>query len=142
MEASKEIVSAVHEILKNMAQAYLDKDLEGMMQLYVPDPDLVAIGAGRDEWVKGLGELKIGYNRDMTQADKIEVDFEDVTVSSSGNVAWVSARMAMDVNVENNELTIFGRLSMVLEKREDKWLIAHLHFSVPDEQEEGKSYPV
>lgn len=112
------------------------------MQLYVPDPDLVAIGAGRDEWVKGLGELKIGYNRDMTQADKIEVDFEDVTVSSSGNVAWVSARMAMDVNVENNELTIFGRLSMVLEKREDKWLIAHLHFSVPDEQEEGKSYPV
>ena len=25
MEASKEIVSAVHEILKNMAQAYLDK---------------------------------------------------------------------------------------------------------------------
>ena len=142
MEASKEIVSAVHEILKNMAQAYLDKDLEGMMQLYVPDPDLVAIGAGRDEWVKGLGELKIGYNRDMTQADKIEVDFEDVTVSSSGNVAWVSARMAMDVNVENNEITIFGRLSMVLEKREDKWLIAHLHFSVPDEQEEGKSYPV
>ena len=113
MEASKEIVSAVHEILKNMAQAYLDKDLEGMMQLYVPDPDLVAIGAGRDEWVKGLGELKIGYNRDMTQADKIEVDFEDVTVSSSGNVAWVSARMAMDVNVENNEITIFGRLSKI-----------------------------
>ncbi|MGV8143036.1 MAG: nuclear transport factor 2 family protein [Methanothermobacter sp.] len=142
MEASKEIVSAVHEILKNMAQAYLDKDLKGMMQLYVPDPDLVVIGAGRDEWVKGPGELKIGYNRDMTQADKIEVDFEDVTVSSSGNVAWVSARMAMDVNVENNEITIFGRLSMVLEKREDKWLIAHLHFSVPDEQEEGKSYPV
>jgi len=142
MEASKEIVSAAHEILKNMAQAYLDKDLEGMMQLYVPDPDLVAIGAGRDEWVNGPEELRNGYNRDMNQADKIEVDFEDVTVSSSGNVAWVSARLAMDVQVEGNEITIFGRLSLVLEERGDKWLISHLHFSVPDEQEEGESYPV
>ena len=142
MEASKEIANAAHEILKQIVQAYFDKDLEGMMKLYMPDPDLVAIGAGRDEWVKGSEELKNGLNRDMTQADKIEIDFEDITVSSSGNVAWVSARMAMDVLVENKEITLFGRLSLVLEERDNKWLIAHLHFSVPDEQEEGKSYPV
>ena len=56
------------------------------MQLYVQDPDLVAIGAGRDEWVKGFEDLKKGYKRDMDQADRIQVDFEDITVSSSGNV--------------------------------------------------------
>lgn len=142
MEASKEIVSAAHDIFKKISQTYRDKDLDGMMKLYVQDPDLVAIGAGRDEWVKGPEELKDGLKRDMSQAEKIKVDFEDITVSSSGNVAWVSARMAMDVLVEDKDITMFGRLSLVLIEQEDKWLITHLHFSVPDEQEEGKSYPV
>ncbi len=142
MEASQEIVDSVHEILKKISQAYFDKDLEGMMQLYVQDPDLVAIGADRDEWVKGSEDLRNGFNRDMTQAEEIKVDFEDVTVSSSGNVAWASGHMAMEVMVDDKEIIMFGRLSLVLEQRDNKWLIAHLHFSVPDEQEEGKSYPV
>lgn len=142
MEASEDTIQAVHEILKNIAQAYYDKDLDGMMQLYTQDPDLVAIGAGRDEWIKGPKDLRDGYKRDMEQANEIKADFEDITISSSGNVAWTSARMAMNVQVEGQEVTMFGRLSLVLEKRDDKWLIAHLHFSMPNEQEEGKSYLV
>lgn len=142
MEASKETVNSVHQILKKIAQAYFDKDVESMMQLYVQDPDLVAIGAGRDEWVKGPEDLRNGFNRDMTQAEEIKVDFEDVTVSSSGNVAWASAHMAMNVMVDHEELTMFGRLSLVFEQRDSKWLITHLHFSVPNEQKEGRSYPV
>lgn len=108
----------------------------------MPDPDLVAMGAGKDEWANGPEELKNGFRRDMTQAEDINVDFEDVTVSSSGNVAWASARMALSVRVEEQEIMLFGRLSVVLEERENKWLFTHLHFSVPSEQEEGKSYPV
>lgn len=142
MGASKEIVDSVHNLLREYSQTYVNKDLEGMMKLFVHEPDFVGIGAGRDEWAKGPEELKDGLKRDMTQAEKIRVDFEDITVSSSGDVAGVSARMAMDVLVEDKEITMFGRLSLVLIEQEKKWLITHLHFSVPDEQEEGKSYPV
>jgi len=142
MEASKETVKVVHEILKQYAHAYADKDMEIMMKLFSQDPDLVAIGAGRDEWVKGPEELKKGFQRDMAQADDMKVDFEDVTVSSSGNVAWASAQMNLNVKVEGQEITMPGRVSFVFEERNNNWLINHLHFSVPDEQEEGKSYPV
>ncbi len=142
MEASKDIVTKVHEVLKQYAQAYADKDMEIMMKLFSQDPDLVAIGAGRDEWVKGPEELKKGFQRDMAQADDMKVDFEDVTVSSSGNVAWASAQMNLNVKVEGQEITMPGRVSFVFEERNNNWLINHLHFSVPDEQEEGKSYPV
>lgn len=45
----------MHQILKKIDQAYFDKDVEGMMKLYVQDPDLVAIGAGR----AGLKDRKI-----------------------------------------------------------------------------------
>lgn len=142
MEASKDTVKVVHEILKQYAQAYADKDMERMIKLFSPDPDLVAIGAGRDEWVKGPEELKKGFQRDMTQADDVKVDFENVIVSSSGNVAWASAQMNLNVKVEGQEITMPGRVSFVFEERNNNWLINHLHFSVPDEQEEGKSYPV
>ncbi len=142
MEASKETVNAIHGILKNYIQAYANKDLEGIMKLFVKDPDLVAIGAGRDEWVKGSENLKKGFHRDMSQADEINMDFEDITVSSSGNVAWLSAHMSMNVKVGKEDITMFGRLSLVFEERNHEWLISHLHFSVPDEQEDGQSYPV
>lgn len=142
MNANPETIKSVHEMLRNYSQAYYDKNLEGMMQLFAPDTDLVAIGSGRDEWVKGPEELKNGFKRDMLQAENIKADFEDVTISSSGNVAWASARMAMSASVDGKETTIFGRLSIVLEKRENKWLFTHLHFSVPSEdQKEGKSFP-
>ncbi|MCE5214129.1 MAG: nuclear transport factor 2 family protein [Methanobacterium sp.] len=142
MEATKDIKNAIHGILKKYVQAYADKDPESIMHLFVEDPDLVAIGAGRDEWVKGPEGLKKGFHRDMTQADEIQVDFEDITVSSSGNVAWASAHMSMYAKVGKDDITMFGRLSMVFEERNHEWLITHLHFSVPDEQGEGQSYPV
>ncbi len=142
MEASKDIEKTVQEILKQYAQAYADKDMESIIKLFTQDPDLVAIGAGRDEWVTGSEELKKGFQRDMTQADDIKVDFEDVAVSSSGNVAWASAQMILKVKVEGQEITMPGRVSFVFEERNNNWFINHLHFSVPDEQEEGKSYPV
>lgn len=142
MEASKKITESVHDVLKKYAKGYFNKDLDSILDLFVQDPDILAIGAGRDEWVKGPDALKKGFKRDIEQADEIKVDFEDVTISASGNVAWTSAKMAMNVVVQGDELAIFGRVSMVLEEREDKWLISHLHFSVPDEQEEGHSYPI
>ena len=142
MEASKEIIDSVHAVLKMYTQVYFEKDLDSIVNLFVQDPDLVVIGAGRDEWVKGPEELKNGFKRDFAQADEINVDFEDVNVSSSGNVAWASARMAMNVLIKGEKIAMFGRLSLVLEKKGVNWLISHLHFSLPDEQEEGQSYPV
>ncbi|MDD1775183.1 MAG: nuclear transport factor 2 family protein [Methanobacterium sp.] len=142
MKATKEIVDSVHTILKIYKRAYFEKDLDGIVNLFVQDPDLVAIGAGRDEWVKGPEELKNGFKRDLAQADEINMDFEDVNVSASGNVAWTSARMAMHILIKGEKIAMFGRLSLVLEEKEDNWLISHLHFSIPDEQEEGQSYPV
>lgn len=142
MEAPKEIVDSVHAVLKEYAQAYFKKDQDSIVKLFVSDTDLVAIGAGRDEWAKGPEELLNGFKRDLDQADEIKVDFEDVTISATGNVAWASARMGMNIQVHGEEISLFGRLSLVLEERESKWLISHLHFSLPDEQEEGQSYPV
>jgi len=136
------IESDVMDMLKKYAKAYADKDIDAMMNLFLDDPDIVAIGTGTDEWVHGPDELKKGFERDFSQADNIQVKFENVTVQSAGNVAWLSAVMNMYAVISGKEAVLSGRLSMVLENKKNKWLFRHLHFSLPaDGQEGGSSFP-
>jgi ketosteroid isomerase-like protein len=60
MKANSKVQEAVSELLDDYAQAYRDKDLDGMLKLFIPDDDLVVIGSGFDEWIKGSEELRSG----------------------------------------------------------------------------------
>lgn len=142
MKCTENTESEVRGMLNKYTQAYADKDIDGMMSLFLNDPDIVAIGTGTDEWVHGSNELKKGFERDFNQADNIQVKFEKITIQGSDNAAWLSALMTMCATVSGNEVLLSGRMSMVLEKTGDKWLFTHLHFSLPaGEQEEGHSFP-
>jgi ketosteroid isomerase-like protein len=142
MKCEENIELEVMGMLKKYAKAYADKDIDVMMDLFIDDPHIVAIGTGTDEWVHGREELEEGFKRDFAQADNIQVKFEKVTIQYAGNVAWLSALMTMYAVVSGKEVLLSGRLSMVLENKEDKWSFAHLHFSLPaNQQEVGHSFP-
>ncbi len=142
MKADENTWSEIMDILNKYAEAYLHKDIESMMSLFANDSNLVIIGTGEDEWVEGFKELKTGFHRDFSQADNINITFHKINISNSGNVAWVSTKMAMICEIGVEGIKLSGRLSMVLEKRNNKWLITHMHFSLPAlEQETGYSYP-
>ena len=142
MEAEDQVKKEITELLDNYAHAYRNKDLEGLLQLFIEDDDLVAIGTGYDEWVNGKSELRSALNRDIEQVESVDVKFRNMTISALGNVAWVSGHMNMDAKVDGQEIFLPGRLSAVLEKRNEKWFLAHLHYSLPSsEQEEGKAWP-
>ena len=142
MECIEDIESEVMNMLRMYAQAYADKNIDAMMALFLDDPDIVAIGTGTDEWIHGFDELREGFERDFGQAENIRIKFEKVTIKSANNVAWLSALMTMYATVSSREVLLSGRLSMVLEKVENKWLFTHLHFSLPaDKQEVGHSFP-
>jgi ketosteroid isomerase-like protein len=142
MEAEDKVKNELLDLLENYAQSYRDKNLEGILKLFIEDDDLVVIGTGYDEWVNGKNELHAGFSRDIDQADSVNVKFRNVTISAAGEVAWISCHMNMEAVVNSQEIFLPGRLSVVLEKRNGKWLFAHLHYSLPAaEQEEGKSWP-
>ena len=129
-------------MLDKYAECYLNKDLDGLMSLFVSDPDLVAIGSGVDEWVKGPDQLKTGFMRDFFQANNIRMFFDKLTISAAGNVAWVSGDMTMEAVIDREDVILEGRVSLVLEEKDKKWLFTHLHYSVPAEgQEKGESWP-
>jgi len=142
LKADRNTEFEVMDMLNGYAKAYSDKDIHAMMDLFLDDPDIVAIGTGTDEWVHGTDELKKGFKRDFAQADNIQIKFEKVTIQAADNVSWLSSLMTMYATVSGKEVLLSGRLSMVLEKKENKWLFTHLHFSLPaNEQETGHSFP-
>jgi ketosteroid isomerase-like protein len=136
------IQKAVRRLLEEYSQAYQNKDVAGILELFIDSDDLVVIGTGDDEWVNGINELKSGFERDMGQADNINVKFRDISISSSSNVAWLSSHMNMEATVKGQEIYIPGRLTAVVLEKNGKWLFANLHYSLPsDLQEEGKAWP-
>jgi len=142
MKADSKVQEAVFDLLDKYAQAYKDKDLEGMLKLFIPDDDLVVIGTGFDEWIKGSEELRSGFERDLAQADDIIVKFRGLTVSAAGEVAWISGHMNMEAMVNDRDVYLPGRLTAVALERNGEWLLAHLHYSLPAaDQEEGKAWP-
>lgn len=136
------IQKAICNLLEEYSQAYHDKDIERILKLFVDSEELVVIGTGDDEWVNGINELKSGFERDFDQADSINVKFRDISISSSGNVAWISGHMNMDATVGGQDIYLPGRLTAVVLNKNEKWLFANLHYSLPcDLQEEGKAWP-
>lgn len=142
MKVDKKTENEIVEVLNSYGNAYANKDLDAMLNLFLEDPDIVAIGTGEDEWVHGFDELKEGLKRDITQSESIKVHFKNLKVSSTDNVAWTSSYMTMNANVSGEEIILEGRLTAVFKKVEDKWYFTHIHYSLPaKEQEEGHSFP-
>jgi ketosteroid isomerase-like protein len=142
MEDDVNVQKAVLSLLEKYTQAYHQKDLDGILKLFIDSADMVIIGTGYDEWIKGYENLRSGFERDFKQADAIHVKLRDVNISSTGKVAWLSAHMTMDARVDGREIYLPGRLTAVVVKIGDQWLFTQLHYSLPAvEQEEGKAWP-
>ncbi len=142
MKSEKNVEKQIIEILNSYAKAYANKDLDSMLELFLDDPDIVAIGTGQDEWVYGFGELKEGFKRDIAQSENINVEFDNISVSNVENAAWASSYMNMNAKVSGEEIILRGRLTTVFKKVEDNWYIVQLHYSLPVEaQKDGHSFP-
>jgi uncharacterized protein (TIGR02246 family) len=142
MKADAQTESAVMDVLDRFAENYAKRDLEGTLALFAPDADVVMYGTGADEKRVGLAEIQAQVVRDWSQSDATSITYDWTSVSAAGSVAWVAADIAFQVKVGGQELSLEGRLTGVLEKRGDEWLMVQGHYSLPaTAQEEGESFP-
>jgi ketosteroid isomerase-like protein len=141
MKASPQTQAAVQATLQQWKDAYSRRDVDGALNVIAPDDDVVGIGTGPDEWRVGQEEFKAQLERDFAQSEALSVDYEPLVVSEAGPVAWVAGRATVQARVGGQELTLTGRFTAVLERREDRWLLVQTHFPLPAaEQAEGRSF--
>ena len=134
------IKAAVTAALDNYWKAYESKDLEKVMSLTAPD--FFGYGTGRDEKAVGIDQLKKQMERDFAQAGSIALQRTIAGFGFSGNVAWTAHDVVFVSQTGKGEVRMEGRMSSVLRKEGGKWLVGHIHFSMPlAGQQEGQSYP-
>lgn len=142
MKADAKTEKEILDLLNEYAEAYVVNDTDRIISDIAPDPDVVFIGTGSDEWIEGRENVRKGMERDLAQADSVRLDFHDIKVSSAGPVAWASCQLTVNVVSGGEQATFNSRFTATFERRDGKWLFVQSHNSLPwSEQEIGQSFP-
>ena len=142
MKADPKTETAVMNVMNQFAEAFAKRDLNAVLLLLAPDPDVVFIGTGGDEKRIGLAEIKALFERDFSQFEDASLKIGWHSVSAAGSVAWVVADLILHANTGVSEISLQARSTAVLEWRGDRWLIVQSHSSLPAAgQKEGEAFP-
>ncbi len=141
MEANAQTETEIKAVLEELWTRYAQKDLEGCLQFWSRDPDLVVIGTGVDEVRLGPEELRNGIKRDFEQAGDIKQSIEWLRISAAGDVAWSAGNLTLTTTVDGKEVALRARQTNVYEKQHDGWRVVQLHLSLPaEDQAPGRSW--
>lgn len=142
MKADAMTETALKAVLDKVAEAYVQRDLALLLSAFAPDPDVVMYGTGADEKRIGLAEIQAQAERDWSQTESAAVTYEWSSISAAGSVAWAATDASFNLKADGQEMTLPARLTFVLEKRGEQWIIVQGHFSFPAAgQTEGESFP-
>jgi len=141
MQATRKTVAEIQAVLDKFCTGYGNKDIDALLNLFDSDPDVLVIGTGEDEKRTGLEEIRIQFERDFCQSERLTVDFENVAISQQDSVCWIAGDTNVYFTAEERAMHVLLRFTAVLIHHDGKWLFVQTHFSVPfsDPSEEGST---
>jgi len=78
--------------------------------------------------------MKMDYQRDWSQTKALSFEYQLTSISAAGIVAWVVSDTIFNAIIDGHKLSLPCRVTVILEKRGNEWLIVHGHFSYPNEE--------
>jgi ketosteroid isomerase-like protein len=142
MQADHKTEAEILAAMNEMAAAYASRSTRRLAAVIAPDPDVVMYGTGLDEKRLGRDGILTQAQRDWSQTDSASFRIDWHAISAAGPVAWIAADIAFVLVAGGQSMELLGRLTSVLEKRGDTWLIVQAHYSFPAAgQQEGESFP-
>jgi hypothetical protein len=128
--------------LDQVAQGYASRNVDLLRSAMAPDPDVIMYGTGADEKRVGLAEIELQAQRDWSQTESSEIRYGWMSISAAANVAWAATDATFELTAGGEALSLPARITFVLERRGDRWLIVQSHFSfAATDQAEGESFP-
>ena len=117
------------DILDRFCSGFAERDPEAVIRLRGPDPDLVVV-TSEEPLLPGLVEVRRFLDRYVEGPTTYSWHGDRYDVSIAGAVAWLLAEGTETAASEGLEGHPY-RMTMVLERREDCWLLTHVHGSSP-----------
>jgi uncharacterized protein (TIGR02246 family) len=118
------------EVLERFCSAFADRDREAVMRLIAPDPGVVVV-TSEEPLLRGRVELARFLHRYVDGPTTYSWEWDRHDVSTGGSVAWLLAEGTETAATEDRLERHPYRMTMVLERREDRWLVRQVHGSSP-----------
>ena len=121
-------------VIDKLDQSIKNGDIDLYTECMAHDSDMVTFGTDVAERFVGWDALKESIQKQFLSFKDVNISVSNqiIKVHNSGNVAWYSEIIDWDLVVQDQLVNIKGlRLTGVLEKRNDKWIIVQFHASVP-----------
>ncbi len=124
----------VKEVVDKFALMMETENLKMFESIISKDEDMVNYGTDAAERWVGFTAFKDAIQKhfDGFENSKLTVSNQTIKVHSSGEVAWFTEIVDWNLVAGGTPLNLEGiRITGVLEKRNDKWVIVQFHGSVP-----------
>ncbi len=122
--------AALLEILDQFCSAFATRDVNGVIDLFAPDLDVVMI-TSEEALLRGPREIASFVRRYARGETTYSWEWERCDVSRAGSVGWLLAQGTETAAQEGDEEKHPYRMSMVCEQREGRWLLVQVHGSSP-----------
>lgn len=127
-QAQNQEIAAVRALLEASAVASQAKNLRALDTLYAPDAWVQVIeGAGVNRGWVDYRDHHLGP--ELAEFQNFSYRYLEIEPQVRGDVAWAPFRYEMSVDTQRGHVEAEGRGTAVLEKRNGRWLIVHLHTS-------------
>ena len=129
-------VDAIRGVIEAVAAYSQARNLDAIDTLFAPEDGIHIIeGAGVNHGWADYRDNHLGP--ELESFENFEYRFYSVEPQVRGDVAWSSFRYDLAVDTQRGHLEREGRGTAVLERRDGRWLIVHLHTSGRARREEG-----
>jgi hypothetical protein len=120
-------------VLREAVLANERRDLEGMVQFFLKDPDIESYGIGGLK-VVGRNELERLLRSEFLSVSGLEIAIKALKIWSRENVAWFAMELdytrVLPTRTGETRMKLELRETGVLEKRDGQWLIHSWHESL------------
>lgn len=117
-------------VLESFCSGFADRDSEAVLRLFGADADVVVV-TSEESLLRGPVELRRFLDRYVDGAKTYSWEWECHDVSTAGSVAWLLAEGTETAASKKRLEQHPYRMTMVLEHREDRWLLMQVHGSSP-----------
>jgi uncharacterized protein (TIGR02246 family) len=131
---------AMLDLLERLNQGFARHDVKQVLGLFSPDRDIVFIGSEADETATGLVQLRTLLERLLARPETYQWRWGETRARVTGQVAWLATEGILVVEGPEQQQLPY-RITLVLQRRGDRWLIVHYHGSEPVTTAEHSSAP-
>jgi len=123
--------SEVLDVLDRFCAAFAARNAEAALALFAPDPE-VAVVTSEPPLMRGIGELKRFMEGYVAGETTYSWKWDRRQASVRGGLAWLLAEGTETAAGPGGEERHPYRMTMVLERAADHWLLRQVHGSSPN----------